>query len=91
MQPRRLHHAPITRSTFARFYFPPDVIVLTVRWYLRFNLSYRNLEELLAERGIEVDHTSVYRGSNASSRCWPTPLGRAGVLSGAAGRSTRPT
>jgi transposase-like protein len=32
-----------------------------VRWYLRFGLSYRDVEELLAERGIEVDHVTVYR------------------------------
>jgi hypothetical protein len=32
-----------------------------VRWYLRFNLSYRDVEELLAEREIEVDHVTVYR------------------------------
>jgi transposase-like protein len=37
------------------------VIVLAVRWYLRFSLSYRDVEELLAERGVEVDHTTVYR------------------------------
>jgi transposase-like protein len=37
------------------------VIVLAVRWYLRFALSYRDVEELLAERGVEVDHTTVYR------------------------------
>jgi len=37
------------------------VIVLTVRWYLRFGLSYRDVEALLAERGIEVDHVTVYR------------------------------
>jgi transposase-like protein len=49
------------RSTFAGFRFPPDVIVLAVRWYLRFGLSYRDLEELLTERGVEVDHVSVYR------------------------------
>jgi transposase, IS6 family len=41
--------------------FPPDVIVLAVRWYLRFWLSYRDVEEPLAERGVEVDHVSVYR------------------------------
>lgn len=41
--------------------FPPEVIVLAVRWYLRFGLSYRELEELLAERGIEVDHVTLYR------------------------------
>jgi transposase-like protein len=41
--------------------FPPDVIVLAVRWYLRFALSYRDIEELLAERGLDVDHVTVYR------------------------------
>jgi transposase-like protein len=39
----------------------PDVIVLAVRWYLRFGLSYRDVEELLTERGIQVDHVSIYR------------------------------
>jgi transposase, IS6 family len=37
------------------------VITVAVRWYLRYGLSYRDLEELLAERGIEVDHVTVYR------------------------------
>jgi transposase-like protein len=37
------------------------VIVVAVRWYMRYGLSYRDVEELLAERGIEVDHVSVYR------------------------------
>jgi IS6 family transposase len=37
------------------------VIVLAVRWYLRFALSYRDVEELLTERGIQVDHITVYR------------------------------
>jgi transposase-like protein len=37
------------------------VITLAVRWYLRFGLSYRDVEELLAERGIKVDHVTVYR------------------------------
>jgi hypothetical protein len=37
------------------------VIVLAVRWYLRFGLSYRDIEELLAERGVQVDHVSVFR------------------------------
>jgi len=37
------------------------VIVVAIRWYLRFNLSYRDVEELLVERGVEVDHVSVYR------------------------------
>ena len=49
------------RSAFAGFCFPPEVIVLAVRWYLRFGLSFRDVEELLAERGVEVDHVTVYR------------------------------
>jgi transposase-like protein len=49
------------RSAFAGFRFPADVIVVAVRWYLRYGLSYRDVEELLAERGIEVDHVTVYR------------------------------
>ena len=41
--------------------FEPTVIVTCVRWYLRFSLSLRDLEELMAERGLSVDHTSVWR------------------------------
>ena len=35
--------------------------MVAVRWYLRYGLSYRDVEELLAERGVEVDHVIVYR------------------------------
>jgi IS6 family transposase len=52
---------PAPRSSFAGFRFPPEVITVAVRWYLRYALSYRDVEELLAERGIEVDHVTVYR------------------------------
>jgi IS6 family transposase len=37
------------------------VIVLVVRWYLRFGLPYRDVEELLDQRGVEADHVTVYR------------------------------
>jgi hypothetical protein len=37
------------------------VIVVAVRWYLRYNLSYRDIEELLVERGVGLDHVAVYR------------------------------
>ena len=46
---------------FAGFRFPPEVIPVAVRWYLRYGLSYRDVEELLAERGVTVDHVSIYR------------------------------
>jgi transposase-like protein len=61
MRARRPRPAPIARSAFAGFRFPPDVIVLAVGWYLRFGLSYRDVEELLSERGVEVDHVTIYR------------------------------
>jgi IS6 family transposase len=61
MRTRRPRLAPIPRSAFAGFRFPPEVIVVAVRWYLRFGRSYRDVEELLIERGVEVDHVSVYR------------------------------
>jgi len=48
-------------SSFAGFRFPPEVISVAVRWYLRYGLSYRDVEELLAERGVTVDHVTVYR------------------------------
>jgi len=38
------------------------VILLAVGWYLRFSLSYRDVEELLAERGRHADHVTVWRG-----------------------------
>src|SRR5690348_10327385 len=41
--------------------FEPEVILLAVGWYLRFSLSYRHVEELLAERGISVDHVTLWR------------------------------
>ena len=60
---RRRPDRPVRQSSsaFAGFQFPPEVILLAVRWYLRYGLSYRDLEELMAERGIEVDHVTVYR------------------------------
>ena len=58
---RRRVRVPAPRSSFAGYRFPPEVILVAVRWYLRYGLSYRDVEELLAERGIEVDHVTVFR------------------------------
>jgi transposase-like protein len=41
--------------------FPSETIELCVRWYLTYRLSYRDLVEMLAERGIVVSHTTIYR------------------------------
>ena len=61
MRTRRIGPALIPRSAFAGCCSPSEVIVLAVRWYLRFALSYRDVEELLTERGIDVDHVTIYR------------------------------
>jgi transposase-like protein len=61
MRTRRPRPATVPRSTFAGFCFPPELIVVAVRWYLRFALSYRDVEELLTERGVQVDHVTIYR------------------------------
>jgi hypothetical protein len=58
---RRPAQVPTPRSGFAGFRFPSEVIMVAVRWYLRYGLSYRDVEELLAERGIAVDHVTIYR------------------------------
>ncbi|MFF5229448.1 hypothetical protein [Dactylosporangium sp. NPDC000521] len=79
------------RSAFAGFRFPPDVIVVAVQLYLRYNLSYRDVEELLLERGVEVDHVTSSAGCNASPRHWPTPPGSAGTHPVTSGMSTRRT
>src|SRR5918994_3160957 len=57
----RLAAVPRPRSSFAGFRFPPEGIILALRWYLRYSLSYRDVAELLAERGIAVDHVTIYR------------------------------
>jgi IS6 family transposase len=48
-------------SAFSRHAFPDDVIALAVRWYVRYRLSYADVAEWLAERGIEVERSTVYR------------------------------
>lgn len=42
-------------------HFEPEIIMLCVRRYLRLSLSYRNLEELMAERNLAVDHVTIWR------------------------------
>ena len=57
--------APSVSSLFKWRQFEPEVILLAVGWYLRFSLSYRDVEELLAERGLLVDPSPSGGGFNA--------------------------
>lgn len=50
-----------TPSLFKWRHFLPEIILINVRWYCRYPLSYRDLEEMMAERGIEVDHSTINR------------------------------
>jgi hypothetical protein len=53
--------SPSSSSVFAGFRFPPEVISVAVRWYLPYGLACRKIGVRLAERGITVDHVTVYR------------------------------
>ncbi len=48
-------------SPFKWRHFEAEIILLCVRWYLRYALSYRDLEEMMLERGLHVDHSTIYR------------------------------
>jgi IS6 family transposase len=50
-----------TCKPFKWHHFQAEIILLCVRWYLRYPLSYRDLEEMMAERGLHIDHTTIYR------------------------------
>ena len=58
--PRKTLAGGIAR-VLKRLHYPLDVMLLCVRWYVAYSLSLRNLEEMMAERGIEVDHSTVHR------------------------------
>ena len=49
------------KSSFKWRHFEPSLILLCVRWYCRYQLSYRDVEEMMRERGLEVDHSTVFR------------------------------
>jgi len=48
-------------ALFKLRHFEPEIIVCAVRWYLRFSLSYRDVEELLVERGLPADHSTIWK------------------------------
>jgi putative transposase len=52
---------PALARVFKRLHYPLDVMLMCVRWYVAYGLSLRNLEEMMAERGIDVEHSTVHR------------------------------
>ena len=62
MAPLHLQLANSTlRRVIKRLHFPLEVMLVCVRWYAAYPLSLRNLEEMMAERGVSVDHATVHR------------------------------
>ncbi len=64
------------KQPFKWRHFQSDIILLCVRWYLRYPLSYRHLEEMMLERGLTVDHSTIYRwvqyyAAELDKRCRP--------------------
>ena len=57
--------------------FPIDVILVCIRWYVAYPLSYRHLEEMMQERGVFVDHSSINRW--AAANAWTRPISRSKV------------
>ncbi len=49
------------KSSFKWRHFEPSLILLCVRWYCRYQLSYRDVEEMMKERGLDVDHSTIFR------------------------------
>ena len=48
-------------NSFKWKHYEGEIILLNVRWYLKYSVSYENLEEMMAQRGVEVDHTTIMR------------------------------
>lgn len=66
-------------------HFDREIIILCVRWYLRFKLSYRDLVEMMAERGVDLAHTTIMRwiqrfvpGDYREFRVWLGQYGKEG-------------
>ena len=56
-----------TQAPFTWRHFETEIMLLCVRWYLRYALNYRDLEEMMRERGLHVDHTTISRRVQCSA------------------------
>jgi putative transposase len=72
--------------SFKGAHFPQDIILMGVRWYLAYPLSYRHVEELMEERGVPVDHATIQRWVVKYSPSWrrrsTAASGRCGSVGG---------
>lgn len=67
-------------KVFKGRHFQGELILLCVRWYLAYGLSLRNLEEMIAERSVSVDHSTIHRWSCVTRRCcWQLSMPASGL------------
>lgn len=52
---------PSDMLSFKRMRFPTDIVLVCIRWYVAYPLSYRHIEEIMEERGVSVDHSTINR------------------------------
>src|ERR1700730_17017189 len=81
----------IVEKLFKGRHFDREVIILCVRWYLRFKVSLRDLVEMMAERGLSMAHTTIMRWCSATPRRSRNAGGGLPGRSVGHGGSTRPT
>jgi transposase-like protein len=62
-----MKRANMKNTNFKWKHYEAEIIITCVRWYLKYPLSYRNIEEMMEERNVEVDHTTIYRWVNKYS------------------------
>lgn len=76
--------------SFKGAHFPKDIILMGVRWYVAYPLSYRHVEELMEERGVAVDHATIQRWVVKYILCWRKRCTAASGRYGSAGGWTKP-
>ena len=83
---------PALAKVLKRLHYPPEVILVCVRWYVAYPLSLRQLEEMMVERGIAVDHSTecIVRRSSCYP-CWRRRSAAADARSAGAGEWTKHT
>jgi hypothetical protein len=55
------HRLPAARTVVTIGHFEGEIVLWAVRWYCRYGVSYRDLEQMMGERGVSVDHSTIYR------------------------------
>jgi putative transposase len=81
----------VLRKVLRRLHYPLEIMLVCVRWYAAYALSLRNLEEMMAERGVAVDHATVHRWAMKILPVFAKVFRAASAPWDAVGAWTRPT